>query len=140
MTTVKQGDRIRICYEGKFDDGTVFDSSDKDKPLELTVGNGEFLKPLEEGVVGMSPGETKTIPAGEAYGPHNEDMVFEFDRKKAPPHFDPVVGQQVQMHRADGMPVSVTVVAISEQSFTMDCNHPLAGKNLTFHVTLQEIV
>lgn len=140
MPYVKKGDMICIHYTGKLEDGTVFDSTEGHEPLQIKVGDGEFLKELEEGVVGMSPGESKTVHMGQIYGPHNEEMVFDFDRKRIPQGMEIVVGQRLQLHRADGMPVKVTVVGVSEHSVTMDCNHPLAGKNLIYDVTLEKIV
>ncbi len=139
MATVKVADTIRIHYVGKLDDGTVFDSTEGGASLELKVGGGEFLKALEEGVIDMSPGESKTIKIADAYGPRNEEMTFEFDRKKWPENFNPAIGDRLQMNRADGKPVMVTVVEIKESSYLLDCNHPLAGKNLTFEVNLEEI-
>lgn len=142
MSGVKEGDKVRIQYTGKLNDGTVFDSSEGRDPIEFTIGKGEFFAAFEQGVIGMSPGESTTIriPIEEAYGPHKKEMVFEFDKKRAPENFDPAIGQRVQMYRADEHPVMVTVVGINETSFIMDCNHPLAGKDLTFDVTLVEIV
>ncbi len=142
MAIVKEGDTIRVHYTGKFEDGTVFDSSEGGASLEVRLGGGSFIPGFEEGVIGMSTGETKTIfiPMEKGYGLRNKDMVFEFDRSKAPENFNPQVGQQLQMYRADGVPVMVTVVALSEKSVTMDCNHPLAGKNLIFDITLEEIL
>ncbi len=142
MATVKEGETIRIHYTGKLEDSTVSDSSKDGVPLEFKVGGREFLKGLEEGVVGMNIGESKTIriPAKGAYGPHKKEMVFEFHKSRAPQDFDPQVGQQVQMQRADGMLVTVNVVGKSDTSFTMDCNHPLAGKDLTFDIRLVEII
>ncbi|MEW6674441.1 MAG: peptidylprolyl isomerase [Nitrospirota bacterium] len=142
MAVVKEGDMVRVHYTGRLDDGTVFDSSEDSALLEFTVGKGEVFPHLEESIIGMGPGESKTIriPMEEAYGPHMEERVFEFDRKRAPEGFDPVVGQRVQMFRADGLPVRATVIGKSETSFTMDCNHPLSGKDLIFDITLIEIV
>jgi len=142
MATVKKGDTIRVQYTGKLEDGTVFDRSEDDSPLEFTVGTGDLIKGFEEGVIGMNVGESKTIKLSpeNAYGLRMEDRVFEFDRAKAPEDFDPEVGRQVQMYRADGQLVTVTVTGKSEKSFTMDCNHPLAGKNLIFDIKLAEIL
>jgi peptidylprolyl isomerase len=110
--------------------------------MEFKVGAGELLKAFEQGVIGMAVGETKVIciPAAEAYGPRKDEMVFEYDRTRAPENFDAEIGQQLQMYRADGKPVTITVIDKSENSFTMDCNHSLAGKNLTFDVRLEEIL
>ena len=142
MTAVKKGDTIRIHFVGKLEDGTVFDSSEGGASLEIKVGDGEFLAGIEKGVLGMEVGEKKTItiPAEEGYGLHHKERVFEYDRSRLPEGQDPVIGQQLQMYRADGKPVMVTVAGIGEKTVTMDCNHPLAGKNLIFDITLDEIV
>jgi peptidylprolyl isomerase len=142
MTVVKKGDTVRIHYKGRLEDGTVFDSTDGGASLEFTVGRGEFLAGLENGVIGMETGASRTlfIPAEEGYGLRNKERVFEYDRKKLPEGFQPTEGQQMQMYRADGMPVTVTLVGVSELTVTMDCNHPLAGKNLIFDITLEEIL
>lgn len=142
MATVKEGDRVKVHYTGKLEDGTIFDSSRDGTPLEFTVGKAELIKGFDRGVIGMSAGESKTIniSAEDAYGPHNKERVFEFNRDRSPRDFNPPIGQQVHMQRADGQPVVVTVIDKSDKSFTMDSNHPMAGKNLTFDITLVEIV
>ena len=139
---VKEGDTVRVHYTGRLEDGTVFDTSEDGASMEFKVGDGELLKAFEQAVIGMAVGETKTIqiPAEEAYGTRKDEMVFEFDRTRAPENFDAEIGQELQMYRADGKPVTLTVIGKSEKSFTMDCNHSLAGKNLTFDVRLEEIL
>lgn len=141
MMQVKEGDTILIHYTGKIEEGTVFDSTEGRNPLEFTVGEGEVVAGLERGVIGMSPGETKQIvvPMEQGYGPRLKERVCELDRKRVPENFQPEVGQQLQMYRADGLPVTGTVAAVSETSLTMDYNHPLAGKTLIFEVALLEI-
>ncbi|MBI4685747.1 MAG: FKBP-type peptidyl-prolyl cis-trans isomerase [Nitrospirae bacterium] len=141
MAKVKEGDTVRVHYTGRLEDGTVFDSSEEDSPLEFTIGKSDLIKGFEQGVLGMSAGESKTIriQAEDAYGSHKQGMVFEFQKHKAPENFNPEIGQQVNMHRADGQLVAVTVVGKSDTSFTMDCNHLLAGKNLVFDIKLVEI-
>ncbi len=141
MAKVKEGDTISIYYTGRLEDGTVFDSSEGGASLEFKVGGGEFLKGLEDGVIGMEAGDEKTIriPAEEGYGIYLEEKVFEFGRDKATENFDPEIGQQLQMYRADGMPITVKVTGKTEKAFIMDCNHPLAGKNLVFEIKLVEI-
>ena len=78
MAKVKKGDTLSIYYTGKLEDGTVFDSSDGGAPLEFKVGGGEFLKGLEDGVIGMGIGDEKTIriPAEEGYGIYTEEKVL----------------------------------------------------------------
>lgn len=142
MANVKEGDTIRIHYTGKFEDGTVFDSSEGREPLEFTVGEGKIIPGVEQGVIGMVLGESKsiTVPLELGYGPYMKEMVFELGREKVPENFNPEIGRQVQMHRADGLPIVVTVIGIFENHFLIDCNHPLAGKTLIFETSLLEIL
>ncbi len=142
MAAVKDGDTVRLQYKGRLEDGSVFDSSDGGASLEFRVGDGEYLAGLEKGVVGMNVGDSKTIrvPAEEGYGLRQAERIFEWDKSRLPGGFDVAVGQQLQMYRADGMPIMVTVVGVSDTKVTMDCNHPLAGKDLIFDITVEEIV
>ncbi|MHB8883184.1 MAG: FKBP-type peptidyl-prolyl cis-trans isomerase [Thermodesulfovibrionales bacterium] len=142
MSTVKAGDTVRIHYVGKLEDGTVFDSSEGGASLEMKLGQGEFIKGLEEGLIGMKIGEKKAIhmTCEKAYGPHNKERVFEYDRSKLAEGLDPQVGQKMQMYRADGQPVPVTITGVSDKTLTLDCNHELAGKSLIFEVVLEEIL
>ncbi len=141
MQKVKSGSTVVINYVGKLEDGTVFDSSEGKSLLEFTVGEGEVVKGLEEGVIGMTPGQSKSIivPMGKGYGPSLKERIREFDRAKAT-DFAPEVGQRLQMYRADGLPFMGTVLSVSEKSFTVDYNHPLAGKTMIFETTLVEIL
>ena len=142
MAIAKEGDTVRVHYTGKLEDGTVFDTSEDGASMEFKVGSGDLLKAFEQAVIGMSIGEKKTIiiPMEEAYGPRKDEMIFEFDKARAPENFDAEIGQELQMYRADGKPVNITVIAKSEKSYTMDCNHTLAGKDLIFDVRLEEIL
>jgi len=142
MTEAKKGDTVKIHYTGKLDDGTVFDTSDGRDPLEFTLGEGKVIPGFEEAVLGMNASDSKTttIPSAEAYGPHHEEMVVEVDRGQFPPDITPEIGQQLQMQRPDGQKMVVAVTEVSESTVTLDANHPLAGKDLTFDIELVEIV
>ncbi|HWR57433.1 MAG TPA: peptidylprolyl isomerase [Thermodesulfovibrionales bacterium] len=142
MQKVKSGDTIVINYIGKLEDGTVFDSTEGKQPLEFTVGEEEVVKGLEQGVVGMAPGESKSIAVSpeKGYGPSLKERVREFDKARVSENFQPEVGQRLEMYRADGLPLMGTVVSVSEKTFMIDYNHLLAGKTLIFDTTLVEIL
>ena len=142
MAQAKNGDTVKIHYTGKLEDGTVFDSSDGRDPLEFTLGEGQVIPGFEEAVLGMTANDSKTmtIPSDNAYGPRREEMVVEVDRDQFPPDVAPEVGQQLQMQRPDGQKMVVAVAEVSESTVTLDANHPLAGKDLTFEIKLVEIV
>jgi peptidylprolyl isomerase len=142
MARAKNGDTVTVHYTGKLEDGTVFDSSVSRDPLQFTLGEGVLIPGFEQAVLGMSPGESKTaeVSADQAYGPHREEMVVDIDRQEFPPHFKPEVGQQLQIPQSDGRVTRLAVTAVSEQNVTLDANHPLAGRDLTFDIQLLEIV
>jgi peptidylprolyl isomerase len=142
MEQAQNGDTVKVHYTGTLDDGTIFDTSVGRDPLEFTLGERQVIPGFEQAVVGMSPGESKTaeISADEAYGPHNEEMVVSVDRSDFPNSIEPRVGQMLQLHQPSGQRIAVTVTEVSEASVTLDANHPLAGKDLTFDIQLVEIM
>ncbi|MDA8168120.1 MAG: peptidylprolyl isomerase [Nitrospiraceae bacterium] len=139
--TAKNGDTVKVHYTGKFDDGFVFDSSDGREPLEFTIGKHQVIKGFEEGVEGMSVGESKSIKisSDEAYGPRHENLMLRFRRDQFPPNIKPEVGLTLQLRQPDGGILDVMVTGITEEKVTLDANHPLAGKDLNFDVKLVEI-
>jgi peptidylprolyl isomerase len=138
---VKKGDSVKVHYKGTLKDGTVFDSSEGREPLAFTMGEGSMIRGFENAVYGMEAGQTKTvtIPAAEAYGPRREDMMLEVKREQLPPGMNPRIGDQLQMQRRNGGATMVTIVKVSEGAVTLDANHPMAGKDLTFEIKLVEI-
>jgi peptidylprolyl isomerase len=141
MTQAKPGDTVKVHYTGKFDDGTVFDSSIDHEPLEFTVGEGQVIPGFESAVIGMSTGETKSthIPADQAYGPHRPEMVIEVERGMFPSEMAPQVDQQVQVRQSNGQTFIATITDVTEDNVTLDANHPLAGKDLNFDIQLVEV-
>lgn len=141
MTQAKDGSTVQVNYTGKLADGTVFDSSYDRHPLKFTVGKGQLIGGFEKAVVGMNAGEKKTvvIPAAEAYGPRQENAVVEVERKNLPQNLDVQVGQRLELTQEDDSSLLVTVTATSESTITIDANHPLAGKDLTFDIELMSI-
>jgi peptidylprolyl isomerase len=138
MTQAKAGDKVKVHYTGKLADGTTFDTSAEQDPLEFTLGAGEVIPGFEAAVLGLKVGEarTTTIPAAEAYGEYNDEMVLEVDREDMPPQLQPRLGQQLQVKQGEGEVISVVVTEVGEDSITLDANHPLAGKDLTFDIEL----
>ncbi len=137
----KNGNTVQVNYTGKLADGTVFDSSVGREPLEFTLGAGQMIPGFEKAVLGMKVGEKKTvtIPADEAYGPRRDEQIVELPREKLPSDLTPEVGQQLQMTRPDGGMIIVAITKVSDKTVTLDANHPLAGKDLTFEIELVKI-
>ncbi len=141
MTSAKNGDAIKVHYAGRLADGTPFDSSLGGEPLELTLGKGDVIPGFDQALIGMSVGEKKTviIPAEQAYGPHIKELVMELPRKDLPGDLDFSIGRQLEVTQDEGESFLVEITAVSETTVTLDANHPLAGKDLTFDVELVAI-
>lgn len=141
MTQAKQGDTVKVHYTGKLSDGKVFDSSEGQEPLAFTIGKGRVIQGFESGVLGMEVGEKKTItiPPEEAYGLRNEELVAVINKSDIPSNIDVAVGQRLQIRQPDGQGIPVTMTEVTDESVTLDANHPLAGQELVFDVELMEI-
>jgi len=141
LAQAKEGDRVKVNYTGKFEDGKVFDSSIGRAPLEFTVGAHQVIPGFENAVMGMNPGENKTvnIPADDAYGPHYDEMVMKVNRSEFPADMTPGIGDHLQLQDPNGDTMIVTVTEADDNTVTLDGNHPLAGKALTFDIELMEV-
>ncbi len=141
MQQAKKGDTVKIHYHGRLTDGTTFDSSEGREPLEFELGSGMVIPGFDLGVSGMTIGEKKTIniPAAEAYGEKNEEMILEFPRTQFPEDMTPEVGMQLNMSNNQGQNFPVVIVEVKEEVVMLDANHPLAGKELIFDLELVEI-
>ena len=142
MAGAKKGDQVKVFYVGRLADGSVFDSSEGQAPLEFIVGRKEVIRGFDQAVLGMTPGEVKTLTlaAEQAYGPYQEDMVAEVQRADVPAQLKLVVGNHLELTREDGEPIVVKIVVLDETKVTLDANHPLAGQDLTFEIRLLDIL
>ncbi|MCC5991443.1 MAG: peptidylprolyl isomerase [Rhodobacteraceae bacterium] len=141
MTHAKAGDTVRIHYTGTLSDGSVFDSSEGRDPLEFELGAGNIIPGLDRAIDGMSAGEQKTVtvPSAEAYGEYQDGARQDVPRDQIPSHIPLDPGTMLQMQTPDGRAIPVTVAEVSEQTVTLDANHPLAGKDLTFAVEVVSV-
>ena len=141
MSKAKSGDTVQVHYTGKLDDGTQFDSSEGREPLEFSLGEGEVLPGIENAVEGMAVGDSKSvkIEADDAYGRRHEQLVQEVPRAQLPDDMKPEVGMRLQAEGQDGKPINLVVTEVSDETVTVDANHPLAGHTLGFELQLVAI-
>ena len=135
-----KGDLVRVHYKGTLTDGTVFDSSEGREPLEFTLGQGMVIPGFESAITGMAVGSSvvRTIPADEAYGPMREEMVINIPKDQFPADMPLELGQELQLEGPGGVLVA-QIVGIEDDDVMLDANHPLAGEDLTFSITLESI-
>lgn len=137
--TLKNGDTVQVEYTGSFEDGTVFDSSEKHgKPLEFEIGKGMIIPGFEKAVMEMKKGEEKeiTLKSSEAYGDHNPKLIRKIPRENIPKNQEPKPGMVLVMGLPNGQQVPAKIKEVTDKEVTLDLNHPLAGKNLKFKIKL----
>lgn len=140
--TIENGNKITIEYEGKLENGTIFDSSkNHDKPLEFEVGSGQVIPGFDKAVLGMELNQEKefTIPAKEAYGEINPELEKEIPKSSMPEGKEPQPGMTLIMTSQDGRQFPAKITKVDDNNITIDLNHPLAGKDLTFKIKILKI-
>lgn len=139
--TVQVGNTISVEYTGKLEDGEVFDTSKGKTPLTFKVGAGQLIQGFDQAVVEMAVGDTKTvtITPDEGYGEKRDDLFIDMPLSNIPPDMDLDQGMMVQLQDKQGNPVPATVTDIGEEAVTLDINHPLAGRTLTFDIEIVKI-
>ena len=139
----ERGNTVKIHYSGTLEDGTEFVSTANREPLELTIGESEDKVPRRVGqaAVGMSPHETKTlkISSSDAYGPYRKELVFRVERSRVPVKMTPELGKRLTVQFSNGSKKGASIIDVSDSHVIVNANHPLAGKDLTFHIRLVEI-
>jgi FKBP-type peptidyl-prolyl cis-trans isomerase 2 len=143
MPKAKQGDRVKIHYEVRLEDGKLLDSSKErmiDQPIEFTIGSGKFLAAFEQAIIGMGEGEKKNFVLPNAYGPKREELIRRVKRSDLPRHLNLAVGREILVRQPGGQIAEVIVSEIKGEMITLDQNNPLAGKTLVFDIELVEVL
>jgi len=140
MNKIKIGDTVSVNYTGKFEDGTIFDTSlvEGREPIVAKIGDKQVIPGFENGLIDMTVGETKTIEIEpeDAYGQYRSEMIFDIPKTQFPEGIN--VGDVLSAQSQMG-PVNVTVLEINEETVKIDSNHPLAGKKLIFDLEVVSI-
>nr|WP_320012856.1 peptidylprolyl isomerase [uncultured Desulfobulbus sp.] len=144
MRTVQLFDTVSVSYVAKSPSGEVVESVPEEKPITLSIGQGRILKAVEASLMGMEPGEEKTvhIQPEDAYGPYHKALVHEIPRATFDGRIDPKPGMILSLAvERDGQQqqVPATVLATGNNTVTIDYNHPLAGMIISYTVKLHAI-
>jgi FKBP-type peptidyl-prolyl cis-trans isomerase 2 len=142
MKKIETGDTVKVHYTGRLEDGTVFDTSlaEGREPLEVKLGESPLIQGFVDGLMDMTVGEKKTveIESQNAYGDFNENLISIVPKNQVPEGIQ--VGEGLQATAPNGTPINVLVTEVTEETVTVDANHPLAGKKLIFDLELVEFV
>jgi len=139
---VKNGQDVSVHYKGTLADGTEFDNSySRNQTLDFQVGSDKLIKGFSTAVVGMKVGEIKNVTLGPdaAYGPTRPEAFISVPKAQFPDEFDFVVGQVVSGKNPDGSTSNATIESQDTFTVTLNCNHPLAGKDISFEIEMVSI-
>lgn len=141
MKRAQLGSTVTVQYVGTLDNGKIFDSTSDEEPLEFIIGSNQVFPALEQGVIGMAVGEVRNIvlKAVEAYGPRRQENLLTISRSRFPADKPLVIGQKLSIEFSGGQARVMQITEITEESVTMDGNHPLVGLDLTFALRLDRI-
>jgi len=141
MTSAKKGDTVVIDYVVRTGDGRVVGGTEQAGPQTLTIGSAEIFPAIETALDGMTVGDEKavTVPCADAFGPRREEMVIQIPRSNLPQEQPPQPGMALAARAQDGSTVNLVITEVGEENVTADGNHPLAGEDLHFGLTLVEI-
>jgi peptidylprolyl isomerase len=129
---------VTLEYTVHLENGRLVDSTGHCGPIAVLVGTGQLFPALEDRILGMRPGETRTlrIPAEDAYGPWHEDLVRTIPRDRLAPDLDLKVGEEYRLKGPDGKPRRFRLLEIGDEAVRADFNAPFAGQALVATVTV----
>jgi peptidylprolyl isomerase len=135
------GDTVKVHYTGKFSNGKVFDSTvSAGEPIMFTLGDDMMIPGFEKAVFEMEENDivTVNIPAAEAYGEYDKDLLIEVNRQEVFGDKEIKKGDTIQAPTDEGV-VVLKVHKINGDVVILDGNSDLAGKDLIFEIELLEV-
>ena len=144
MAQVQFFDTVSVSYTATAPGGEVIAEAPESAPVTITIGSGAILKAVEAAMMGMSPGESRTvhIQPEDAFGEYDPNLRQDIPRSVFAGRLDPKPGMVLSLsveHEGEQRRVPATVLAAGRDSVTVDYNHPLAGKVITYTVKLHAI-
>ena len=142
MDGIKEGDKVKIKYEAKLENGEQCFPSTDSNTIELIIGEGKIFSSIENGLKEMKQGDSKTITIepNEAFGPHHDNLIIDAPRNAFKTDTDLTVGMRIKIDTPNEKVYYATITNMTDSAITLDLNHPLAGKKLIFKVTVIAIL
>jgi peptidylprolyl isomerase len=143
MAQAQMGDAVRMYYTAALENGTIAEGTPEGEPFEFSVGDPSVREMFSKIILGMEEGDKRSVvlKPEDAFGVYHSDHIVEIGRDKFPPDTPLDVGTQMEV-QADpsGTPIDVVVKAVTDETVTLDANHPLAGKTIMLTVQLVEVM
>lgn len=135
------GKTVTFYYRLYDEAGTLIDASAENDPMSFVFGEGSIIPGLEREMAGMEPGDSKEVlvKPEDAYGLHDPNLVHQVPRERFEGSADLEVGMTYMGRTDTGGLINFKVLSINDENVEIDLNHPLAGVNLRFEVTIQDV-
>jgi len=119
----------------------MLESTEDGEPILFIQGIGQIISGLENALYGMEVGDQKTIviQPEDAYGDYDPESLQEAKKEEFSEEVPLDVGTFLDLEDDEGDILSAQVIAAEEDTVTLDFNHPLAGKTLTFEITVSDL-
>ena len=139
--SIKDNSAVSFHYSLADDEGQQLDSSAGKEPLAYLHGAGNIIPGLENALTGKAVGDSMTVAvsAAEGYGEVQQELIQDVPRTSFQGVEQIEVGMQFEAQTGQGGTVPVTVTAVTDETVTVDGNHPLAGKNLNFDISIEAV-
>lgn len=131
---------VALDYKLTIEGGIVVDASEKGQPLWYLHGASNIIPGLEKELTGLVVGDKKTVVVApeEGYGTYDKDRVHEVPKARFP-QGSYNIGDHVTATAPDGSEMDARISAMDAKNYTLDFNHELAGKELTFDIAVAEV-
>ncbi|WP_136810694.1 FKBP-type peptidyl-prolyl cis-trans isomerase [Desulfosediminicola flagellatus] len=144
MNVVEPKDIVSLAFVGKLDNGAVFIQATEDKPFKVIIGESELPPTVENALIGLKPGQQQNVKVSpdEGYGPRQKDLLQTIGNKEFIEKIKPKPGMILSLkvnREGQDHQVPATVIEVKDNSVVVDYNHPLAGHNLTYEITVVDI-
>lgn len=138
---IAYGSRVRMHYTIALEDGMVADSTQGEEPFEFIMGAGDLEEGLELALIGLQPGDRQTVRLSpdEAFGYPSPAAIHDVPRSDFPPEMELAPGVIVSFVTPGGDELPGTVKKVTDETVTVDFNHPLAGHEITYSVEILDV-
>ncbi len=144
MKTIEKNDIVTLTFIGTLDNGEQFMTRDAENPITITIGKSELPPTVENSIIGMQEGQSRivTVDPDEGYGSRQRDLLQTITNKDFIKRLNPKPGMIVSlktMRDDKEVQVPATILEVAADKVVIDYNHPLAGHNLTYNITITGI-
>jgi FKBP-type peptidyl-prolyl cis-trans isomerase SlpA len=141
-TTVQPDSYIALHYRVANGDDVELVSTFGTGPATMQLGTGELAPPLEQCLIGLTPGERHVflLEPDQAFGPHNHQLVQRIGISDLPPNSSPELHGMIEFASPAGDKFTGIVRELDSEAVLVDFNHPLAGKSIRFEVEIKGIL